>query len=95
MPIITTYKCDKCGSESHSADDYFSIGVFWSVYPRGINAYDVQGKPNKIWCRDCMGEAGLVSLRSKTKVVTPPAPPNLEDLIRELVQDEILASKNG
>ena len=89
MTIVTTYTCDKCGSKQTEPSNPRQM---WRV---AINFSDA-GKPSypmhrtlaheKLWCRDCVVSAGLVP----PKVDEPtPEPLTLEEMIREIIQEEI------
>ena len=92
MPIITKYVCGKCKTESDNKGQYRRVAVIMfsgvdelpSQYGSSVRPY-VSGnnQRNDIWCTDCTKQAGLSDAKEPETSIT------LEDLIREICQDEI------
>ena len=94
MTIVTTYTCDKCG---HSQEDAKSPRQMWSlevaVKRMENKTYSAPfvNKGGITWCRECVIATGVVEPAKDEE--TPTSPLTLEDLIREIIQEEIEAGQ--
>jgi hypothetical protein len=96
MAIKTTYTCDRCGHAQDDAEQMWSVGVTYS-HGHGRLEY-IGGKSTygaALWCRACMQHLGILGphqAQVEDAAAKPaPAPPSLEDLIREIAREEIAA----
>ena len=87
--IITTYTCDKCDHEQAEPDNprqMWRVAISFSdAIKPNYPVYRSQER-EKLWCRDCVVNAGLVP---PTKDEPTPLPLTLEEIVREIVQEEI------
>lgn len=92
MSTTIIHKCDKCNKEITKGDQMWQVGVTAQCYPLygAGNAIDrkdfVTGKVMDV-CRPCLESFG-VHVRREEPTVTI-GTPSLEDLIREIVQQEV------
>lgn len=94
MGKVTIYTCDKCGHEQTEQDKPHQL---WEVYvgarSMGSTYPVVAARPDlkKLWCRDCAIKQGVVKKsphsQSEAKPIEPQ--PTIEDLIRDIVEDEV------
>lgn len=84
--ITTIYKCDKCGSEQETDEQFWTVGV--TAYCSGRYSarggeYDyVEGMHMQV-CRLCLEGFGIYAQK---KPHEPVSQPTTEDLIREIIQ---------
>jgi len=83
MGVETTYTCDRCGHSQKTSDQMWEVG--FAYRSRHGGSYTIQAP--SWWCRGCLEHFDV--LPATTPLDPPPTPPTLEDLIRELVQDEL------
>lgn len=92
MSIKTTYKCDRCGGERPTADQFWRLGI----HVNNVSAYTNGNYPMHTMevCRPCLEELGFH--RSKPTPGQPEQPPvpTLEDLIREIVTTAMLEQQS-
>jgi hypothetical protein len=84
MSTRAIYKCDRCGKEQETAEQFWTVAVMattgqWS-YPPSI-------QQKKEWCRKCLDEMNVLGW-VKEPTLSVPAP-TFEDLIREIVRETI------
>lgn len=87
---ITTYKCDKCGTEDTTNEiDLERVGVFVGNYERDYSSCVREPKIQltQDWCRICRYKYGLIPAVKESKVEVTPL--TLEDMVREMVREEI------
>ena len=92
MGITTIYKCDKCGHEQDTGAQMWRVEIFVSHYndSQQTNAHK---NLSKLWCRACVEDVGLLPYATRPKPAEVVEVPTLEEMIRNVVQDEIAASK--
>lgn len=94
--IVTTYTCDKC---KHSQSDkekpmqLWEIGIGISPMEKNRYAYSRELSHKKLWCRDCVVKAGILPPNKDEKEKASEPPITLEDIIREIIQEELEASQ--
>lgn len=89
--IATRYICDKCGNSQETSSQMFSVGVV--IEHVGFTTY-TRPKVTVLWCRKCTEEMRLLERGEAEQAKNPlPPAPTLEDMIREIVQEEIINSK--
>lgn len=80
ITTITVYKCDRCGAEQNTSEQFWSVGIV-----AGQDSITPQYKPmdrQMHVCRKCLNELGVFSSsKSKEEKV-----PMIEGLIREVAQ---------
>ena len=79
--IQTIYKCDKCGHEQHTPEQFWTVGVTADCW--GMGSKFVPDKSLQV-CRPCLEHLGIYP-RQKTIESPTYAPPSLEELIREIL----------
>lgn len=84
MSIRTIYKCDKCGNEQATAEQFWTVGVSAKHHMYGSNNDFVAGKSLEV-CRPCLESFGI-HVQKKPGETTPSPVPSVEDLIREIIQ---------
>ena len=78
MSITTIYKCDKCGNEQTTGEQ------FWTVHLSISCKYFSDSRQKEIEvCRPCLESFGILVPAEKAKTLPPP--PTVEDLIREII----------
>lgn len=98
MSVKTTYTCDRCGYETDSWDaaketrQMHSVGVVVTDtqalhYARYSTSSGVPPKQTGHWCGSCVQDLGLKGPPPKPDA--DPAPPTLEEIIREIVREEM------
>lgn len=84
MSITTIYKCDQCGAETQSREQFWRVAVTL----RAISSNDAIPRNKQDWCRKCVEVMGLLPpvehQEAKEKV---PEPPTFEDLVRSIVTE--------
>lgn len=91
MSSRTIYKCDKCGVEKDSRDQFWFVCVLISsdMFPT-VQHYG-SWSHRKEWCRSCVESAGMLPrVVLKDVPISEPAP-TLEDMFREIIREEIQA----
>ncbi len=88
MPVTKLYVCDRCGkTQENDEKDMHYVGIqVTDIYPR--YASSSAGINQKVWCRKCLVEVGIVSW-TQPDATPPPTPPTLEDMIHEIVADAV------
>ncbi|MEE9597935.1 MAG: hypothetical protein V3V96_14270 [Acidiferrobacterales bacterium] len=83
-----TYKCDRCKKEiNHPKEQVWNVAVGLECEPKSPSLF-YSSCPRAQWCRRCTEEFRLVVAPSVPVPPLPP-PPTIEDLIREIVQQEV------
>jgi len=89
LSIQTIYKCDRCGAEQSTAEQFWTVGVVARHGHDQPNRWvtSTDGKEMQV-CRPCLEAMGIYT---KKQMNQPDAPPiqTMEDLIREIVRQEI------
>ena len=76
--ITTIYKCDKCGNELPSKEQFWTVEIITSsVYNSRHSEAVIEV------CRPCLESFGINVPKDKAKILPPP--PTVEDLIREII----------
>lgn len=88
MAIVTTYTCDKCGYEQTNPEQMWEIGVALKAHINTNPYVPPALKPKALWCRACVEGIGLLIPSPKPKAPAP-EPATLEDIVRELIQEEM------
>lgn len=86
--IITKYVCDRCGHEQDTDEQMWAVGIMCDY--RLSNSYaraDVKHKA--MWCRTCTDTLNLTPVQKAAIDAPEPAPPSIEDILREIVREEI------
>ena len=86
--IVTNYTCDKCTAVKTSPEGMYNVCV--AVRKVTGATYNATMKPCALWCRVCVVAAGLDAPKDKEKA--PAEPTTLEDLVRDIAQEEIDAA---
>ncbi len=91
MSITTIYKCDKCGAEQNTPNQFWTVGV---VAKHGHDPYQWSDSftDHKVMqvCRPCLESLGIfVNPREKAPENTPVT---IEALIREIINETINSS---
>lgn len=92
MSIQTIYKCDKCGAEQSTSNQFWTVGV---VAKHGHDQFEfyenfTDGKAMQV-CRKCLESLGIhVSIKEK---VVENTPVTIESLIRELICETTNSSR--
>jgi len=88
MSIVTTYTCDKCARVQETGNDMYHVALVVRAsasvpqYGRGDMMHA------QLWCIGCVQER-LKHLVPRKPEDPPPTPPTMEDMIREIVQEEM------
>ena len=83
--------CDRCKKnvKPNSDEQFWEVGIVTACRPRTIahkQLYCVDAKYKMEVCRDCIEDFGMVP---SERTPPPPAPPSLEDMIFEIVQNAV------
>ena len=91
--IGTTYTCDRCNHEQTTFGKMWTVEIAVNEMGTWSKPSNSKGALSKLWCRRCVETFGLLQpAKDDTEhVITPP--PTLEDLIREIVQNEMEAGR--
>lgn len=85
--IKTNYICDRCAHPQESPDQFWVIGVKAKPYGYTTSQWEASDHQMQV-CRPCLEVLGF-HVRAPKKDEPPlPAPPTLEELIREIVQSQ-------
>ena len=76
--ITVTYKCDKCGNEETTGDQFWKVGVAAHPHNSSFSTF-LAGRTMHV-CRPCLESLGI-HVTAK--------PPTLEDMIREIVANAV------
>lgn len=89
MSQTTIYTCDRCKKADSSSEFLSRVSV--SVAQPGYQQRWLAIPPSSEWCRACLDEVGIKARATNLPHDEPrqPAPPSLEDVIREIVRSEI------
>ena len=85
MAIITIYKCDKCGAEQSTADQFWKLSVQYEHLGTSIC---VSGTDGINVCRKCLESLGIYA-SPETKESPEYSPPTIEELISEIIYREL------
>lgn len=83
MSVKTIYICDKCQNEQPTAEQFWTVGVSANVHTY-VGDHFVEGKSMQV-CRPCLESFGIYVRQKPNDATPPPAPPTVEELIREIV----------
>lgn len=81
MSIKTIYKCDKCGSEQESNNQFWTVGVTANCSNYASRDF-VAGKSMQV-CRPCLESFGIHVQHKQDEPAQQP--PTLEELILEII----------
>ena len=81
--ITTIYKCDKCGNEQNDNDQFWTVGI--TARTKWHQSMDDIVKSIQV-CRPCLESLGIYVTQTKKKDEPLPAPPTIEELIREIIE---------
>lgn len=95
MPVIITFKCDRCGTEQTTKEQMWYVGARISHYPTPPKFYSYETSGHKLWCRACVDKLQLINFPQLASTPSEEQPHivTLEEQIREIVIDEIEASR--
>lgn len=84
MAIKHIFKCDKCGAEQSTPEQFWTIGVFATLHSQGIRnpSETVKDKAIQV-CRNCLEAFGIHRQASNPAALTPM--PTIEDLVRQII----------
>jgi hypothetical protein len=90
MSSRTIYKCDRCGKEQETDDQFWTVGFIVTNrrYQYTYRLTDPNFDHKREWCRNCVEEFGLLP-RAITPQNPEPIPLSLEDMLREIIREEI------
>ena len=84
MTITTIYKCDKCGNEQPTREQFWVIGVAVRHEGNyGSRTMDIQGERQMHVCRPCLESFGIYA---KEKPQEPETPVTIETLMRQIIE---------
>lgn len=88
MGITTTYKCDRCGHEQEEHSD--KPRQMWTIEVgiRSKHNHMLSSRQNQLWCRTCVEDVHMLQIPAQGKQREIPPKPSLEELVREIVQEE-------
>lgn len=85
MGIATIYKCDKCGNEQSTPEQFWKLGL--TARCMSLGGSHATNDINCMYvCRPCLEALGIYVRQPKADA---PPPPTLEDIIREIVRNTI------
>jgi hypothetical protein len=88
--------CDRCGCEAETKEEKelqalgkicLGFDVFYSSYSHP-QVFAADKTWNREWCRKCRAELHILEDEIRKPTAETPAPPSLEDMIREIVRQE-------
>lgn len=88
--ITTVYKCDKCGIVQETDPQFWEIGVIANWIGIGRSSYHTDSFVNKMHmhvCRTCLEGFGIHIQKKPDQPEV--APPTLEDVIRDIVNNAL------
>lgn len=111
MASITTYICDRCGAQgtqnkNDQKEGYlqlWQVGISF-IIPAQQNPHSYRPLAKEVeWCRECAEKFDLLSkkknehdnLQKTMNEKTPYIPATVEDILREIVQEEIENSQQN
>lgn len=80
-----TYTCDRCKKVQAKRADLYTLTLQAKNGEYGYSGHELtvsSSIPAADWCRDCCVETGFVKWQPVEK--QPPAPPTLEEMIRQI-----------
>jgi hypothetical protein len=83
MSIQTIYKCDKCGAEQDTYEQFWAVGIAALHFPLNTERSFLADKSIQV-CRPCLESFGIHVTKKPSAPV--PKPPTVEELIREILQ---------
>lgn len=85
--IRTIYKCDKCGKEQDTAEQFWTVGIFARAKDRypARSSLDESADRSLEVCRPCLESLGVHVQKVNPPAVQPPVA-SLEDRIREIAE---------
>lgn len=87
MSHTITYRCDKCAHEQHDHDQFWALSV--SIHPWASSGETSTSIKKMDLCRRCVEDLGMLPPAYDRKPPAPPAPPSIEDIVRDIVREEI------
>ena len=78
--ITTIYKCDKCGNEQTTKEQFWTVGVIATTSHSSSGALPIKSIHV---CRPCLESFGIYVQKKKDELL--PKPPTVEELIREII----------
>ena len=84
MAITTTYKCDKCGKEQNTREQFWTVGVSASC-SQATSKYDAPYFKMEV-CRACLESFGIYAQKVKEPEQQQKTP-TLEELIIDIVMN--------
>ena len=96
MSIVVTYTCDRCGHSQPNDTQMWHVGVKVEHCPKPakFEYWELNGK--SLWCRECIDSLQLFGFDpkpTKEMPVSTVAEITLEEKIREIMREEIEASR--
>ena len=83
MTITTIYKCDRCGKEQDTHNQFWVVGVAVKHYDFDSNrSMDFHGAKTLHVCRPCLESFGIFA---KDKPSEPETPQTIESLMRQII----------
>jgi hypothetical protein len=97
MPIITIYRCDKCGDEHKDPSDMWEVTIWKrpmrSPLPAWQSRIEVGSEHPATFCRGCAVLLRIIEDKKVPEDDLPPEP-SIEDLIVEII-DQRIQEKTG
>jgi len=89
MSVKTIYKCDKCGSEQETYEQFWNLGVVAYSHGRRLDPYNpfVSSEHKMQVCRSCLESYGIHVMKGKER--EPVITPTLEDIIIDIVHETL------
>ena len=88
MSVKTEYVCDRCGNSQPTHEQFWVVGVVAHTYDRQPSACDFGNRRMQV-CRPCLEVLGVHRRKPEQEAAPIPPPLTVEELIREIVQQEI------
>jgi hypothetical protein len=84
MAVNVIYKCDKCGNEQNTSEQFWTVGVT-ANHGTGCSRHFVEDKFMQV-CRTCLESFGICVRTKKQDPQINQAIPSVEELIREIIE---------
>ena len=78
--ITTIYKCDKCGNEQNNNNHFWTVGITATTSQSSSGTFPIKSMNV---CRLCLESLGVYVTKKADEPL--PAPPTVEELIREII----------
>ena len=85
MAVITIYKCDKCGAEQSTNEQFWYLAVAYRCMHSNYGESKTKGINV---CRKCLESLGINASKA-VRESSEYNPPTIEELIAEIVQREL------